>query len=166
MKKKGKKKEKSNLLLIIAFLLMTPTTKHAFYPLFLEEKLVIWLEWLEAISLQMVRINITNWDWFCSLICWRLESILLILIDFVLWFAMIWSPKCAAIMTNSFLILLITIKVEIALILQGVSINTHSVMTKKREKKILYTSLILPDHHSHIHTPFFISLLKKTYRRR
>jgi len=31
-------------------------------------------------------------------------------------------------------------------------------MTK--EKKILYTSLILSHHHSHIHTSFFISLKK------
>ena len=60
-------------------------------------------------------------------------------------------------MTNSFLILFITIKAKIALILQGVSINTHSVMT---EKKVPYTSLILSDHHSHIHTSFFISLEK------
>jgi len=61
-------------------------------------------------------------------------------------------------MTNSFLILFITIKAKIALILQGVSINTHSVMT---EKKVPYTSLILSDHHSHIHTSFFISLPKQ-----
>jgi len=41
-KKKEKKKEEPNLLLIIALLLMSPSTQHAFYPLFLEEKLVIW----------------------------------------------------------------------------------------------------------------------------
>jgi len=98
-------------------------------------------------------------------------------------------------MTNSFLILSITIKVEISLILQGVSINTHSALTKKKsiyfsnsfpsppphtppflslfkkkhiegdrnksEKKILYTSLILSHHHSHIHTSFFISISKQ-----
>ena len=58
-----------------------------------------------------------------------------------------------AIMINSFLILFITIKVEIALILQGMSINTHSVMITKKQK-ILYTSLILFHHHSHIHTSF------------
>jgi len=63
-------------------------------------------------------------------------------------------------MINSFLILFLTIKVEIALILKCVSINTHSVMTEKR-KKILYTSLILSHHHSHIHTSSFISLNKK-----
>jgi len=56
-------------------------------------------------------------------------------------------------MINSFLILFITIKVEIALILQGVSINTHFVMITKKQK-ILYTSLILSHHHSHIHTSF------------
>ena len=61
-------------------------------------------------------------------------------------------------MTNSFLILFITIKAEITLILQGVSINTHSVVTKKN---ILYTYLILFHHHSHIHTSFLISLQKK-----
>jgi len=60
-------------------------------------------------------------------------------------------------MTNSILILFVTIKAEIAFILQGVSINTHSVMT---EEEILYTSLILSHHHSHIHTPFLISLKK------
>jgi len=39
MKKKGIKREKPNLLLIIALLLVSPTTQPAFYPL--EEKLVI-----------------------------------------------------------------------------------------------------------------------------
>jgi len=47
--------------------------------------------------------------------------------------------------------------------LQGVSINTHSVISKQKwiEKKNLYTSLILSHHHSHIHTSFFISLSKQ-----
>ena len=47
--------------------------------------------------------------------------------------------------------------------MQGVSINTHSVISKQKwiEKKNLYTSLILSHHHSHIHTSFFISLSKQ-----
>jgi len=40
-------------------------------------------------------------------------------------------------MTNSFLILFITIKAEIALTLQVVNINTHSVMTEKRFSALL-----------------------------
>jgi len=62
-------------------------------------------------------------------------------------------------MINSILILFITIKAEIALILQGVSINTHSVKITKKQK-ILYTSLILSHHHSHIQTSF-LSLFQK-----
>jgi len=60
-------------------------------------------------------------------------------------------------MTNSFLILFIIIKAEIALILQGVSINRHSV---KKEKNFLYTSLILSNHHSHTHL-IFLSLFQQ-----
>jgi len=48
-------------------------------------------------------------------------------------------------------------KAEIALILQGVSINTHSVMT---EKRILYISLILSHHNSHTHLLFYLSFKK------
>jgi len=47
-------------------------------------------------------------------------------------------------MTNSFLIFFITIKTEIALILQGVSINMHSIIQKKGggdRKEILYILL-------------------------
>ena len=60
-------------------------------------------------------------------------------------------------MTKSFLILFVTIKAEIALILQCVSINTHSVMT---EKKILYISLIIFYHHSYTHLLFYLFLKK------
>jgi len=67
-------------------------------------------------------------------------------------------------MTNSFLILLITIKAEIALILQGVSINTHYVIKKrgigKKEEKIsLHYSNSFPSPLPHTHL-FFISLKK------
>jgi len=60
--------------------------------------------------------------------------------------------------------LFITIKAEVALILQGVSINTHSMMTEK--KNIFYISLILSHHHSHIHSSFILSLSKNIYWRR
>ena len=64
-------------------------------------------------------------------------------------------------MTPSFLILFITIKTEIGLILQGVSINTHSIIRKGGpKKKILYTSLILSYHHSHTNLLFYLSLKK------
>ena len=80
-------------------------------------------------NLLTVRINITNLDWFCALICY----------DF-------------------FLILFITIKAEIALILQCVSINTPLSWPKK---DIFYTSLILSHHHSHTHLLFYLSFKKK-----
>jgi len=40
-------------------------------------------------------------------------------------------------MINFFLILFVTIKAEIALTLQVVNINTHSVMTRKKFKTLL-----------------------------
>jgi len=64
-------------------------------------------------------------------------------------------------MTNSFLILFITIKVEIALILQGVSINTHSVMTRKKKKDSPHFSNSLPSPLPHIHFLFYLSSKKK-----
>ena len=63
-------------------------------------------------------------------------------------------------MTNFFLILFITIKAEIALILQSVSINTHYVMTRKKKKDSLHFSNSFPSPLPHIHL-FFISLSKK-----
>jgi len=65
-------------------------------------------------------------------------------------------------MINSTLILFIKIKTEIALILQGVSINTHYVKITNKQK-ILYTSLILSHHHSHIHTSFLSLFQKKKH---
>ena len=62
-------------------------------------------------------------------------------------------------MINSFLIFFITIKVvEIALILQGVSINTHSAGKRKKIYSIYFSNSFsspLP------HTPPFLSLFQK-----
>ena len=63
-------------------------------------------------------------------------------------------------MTNSFLILFITIKAEIALILQGVSINTHSVMTERKNSLHFSNSFPSPLPHTHL---FLISLKKKKH---
>jgi len=60
-------------------------------------------------------------------------------------------------MTNSFLILFITIKAEIVLILQSVSINTHSIKTEKKYSLNLSNSF--PSALSHTHL-LFVSLKK------
>jgi len=65
-------------------------------------------------------------------------------------------------MTNSFLILFITIKTEIALILQGVNINRQFVpgkgtRPKKGNSLYFYNSFSSPLPH----TPFFYLSLKK-----
>jgi len=56
--------------------------------------------------------------------------------------------------------LFITIKAEIALILQGASINTHSIITEK-EKDSLHFSTSLPSPLPHTHLLFYLSLKKK-----
>jgi len=65
---------------------------------------------------------------------------------------------------NSFLILLVTIKTGIALILKGVSINTHSVISKKKKISLQYSdSFPSPLPRTHL---FLISLLKKVEKRK
>jgi len=54
--------------------------------------------------------------------------------------------------------LFITVKTGIALILQGVGINTHSVIPKKKRDSLHFS--ISSRHQSHIHTSLLISLKK------
>jgi len=62
-------------------------------------------------------------------------------------------------MTNSFLILFVTIKAEIARCEYKYTL-CHMVRGTEIKKRILYTSLILSHHHSHIHISPLISLKK------
>jgi len=72
-------------------------------------------------------------------------------------------------MTNSFLILFITIKTELALILQGVSINTHSAGTEKKRFSLHFSNSFpssLPHTHLFCHLSFKKNILKEVKNKR